>query len=83
MGGTDEDLIRLIHEARKVNAKGVILFDYAHLNNKYINTLSRSVFASQSPFKNNFRIGQPQAAAANTRKKGLVDFRERLKSSVL
>ena len=60
MGGTDEDLIRLIHEARKVNAKGVILFDYAHLNNKYINTLSRSVFASQSPFKPNFRIGQPQ-----------------------
>ena len=60
MGGTDEDLIRLIHEARKVNAKGVILFDYAHLNNKYINTLSRSVFAAQSPFKSNFKIGQPQ-----------------------
>lgn len=49
MGGSDEDLIRQIHEARKVNAKGVILFDYAHLNNKYINTLSKSVFASRSP----------------------------------
>jgi uncharacterized lipoprotein YddW (UPF0748 family) len=46
MGGSDEDLIRQIHEARKVNAKGVILFDYAHLNNRYINTLSKSVFAS-------------------------------------
>lgn len=70
MGGTDEDLIRLIHEARKVNAKGVILFDYAHLNNKYINTLSRSVFASQSPFKNNFRIGQPQPQLQTQERKG-------------
>lgn len=51
MGGSDEDLIRQIHEARKVNANGVILFDYAHLNNKYVNTLSKSVFASRSPIK--------------------------------
>ena len=58
MGGTDEDLIRLIHEARKVNANGVILFDYAHLNNKYINTLSRSVFAAHSPIRR--QISQPQ-----------------------
>lgn len=56
MGGSDEDLIRQIHEARKLNAKGVILFDYAHLNNKYINTLSKSVFASHSPIKQS----QPQ-----------------------
>lgn len=53
MGGSDEDLIRQIHEARKVNANGVILFDYAHLNNKYINTLSKSVFASHSPIRQN------------------------------
>ena len=53
MGGSDEDLIRQIHEARKVNANGVILFDYAHLNNKYINTLSKSVFAPHSPIKQN------------------------------
>lgn len=53
MGGSEEDLIRQIHEARKVNANGVILFDYAHLNNKYINTLSKSVFASHSPIKQN------------------------------
>ena len=51
MGGSDEDLIRQIHEARKLNAKGVILFDYAHLNNKYINTLSTSVFSQHSPIK--------------------------------
>ncbi len=76
MGGTDEDLIRLIHEARKVNAKGVILFDYAHLNNKNINTLSRSVFASQSPFKNNFRIGQPQPQLQKQERKGWWIFKK-------
>ena len=54
MGGSDEDLIRQIHEARKVDAKGVIIFDYAHLSNKYINTLSTSVFASHSPIKQNY-----------------------------
>lgn len=57
MGGSDEDLIRQIHEARKVNANGVILFDYAHLNNKYINTLSKSVFGS--PIKN-YRTPTPE-----------------------
>lgn len=67
MGGTDEDLIRLIHEARKVNAKGVILFDYAHLNNKYINTLSKSVFAARSPIRK--QISQPQQIQQQKNKK--------------
>lgn len=60
MGGSDEDLIRQIHEARKLNAKGVILFDYAHLNNKYINTLSTSVFAPNAPIKSQQIIAQPK-----------------------
>ncbi len=45
MNGSEEDLIRQIHEARKLNTKGVIIFDYAHLNDKYISALSSSVFA--------------------------------------
>lgn len=45
MDGASEDLIRQIHEARKVGAKGIILFDYAHLKEKYVDTLSESVFA--------------------------------------
>ncbi len=49
MNGSEEDLIRLIHEARQVNAKGVILFDYAHLDDKYVKTLSKSVFAPITP----------------------------------
>lgn len=44
MGGSNEDLLRQIHEARKLDAKGVIVFDYAHFNNNYANALSESVF---------------------------------------
>lgn len=44
MGGSNEDLLRQIHEARKLKTKGVILFDYAHLNDRYIRTLTASVF---------------------------------------
>lgn len=44
MDGAREDLLRQIHEARKVGAKGIILFDYAHLKDKYAETLTESVF---------------------------------------
>lgn len=48
MGGSEEDLIRQIHETRKANANGVILFDYAHLSPKYVSALSKRVFAASS-----------------------------------
>lgn len=44
MGGSEEDLIRQIHETRKLNVNGVILFDYAHLGEKYVKALSTRVF---------------------------------------
>ncbi len=44
MNGASEDLLRQIHESRKLCAKGVIMFDYAHLNDKYAATLTSSVF---------------------------------------
>lgn len=46
MGGQPNDLLRQIHANRKLNNEGVILFDYAHLNDKYINTLTTSAFNS-------------------------------------
>lgn len=76
MGGTDEDLIRLIHEARKVNAKGVILFDYAHLNNKYINTLSKSVFAQRSPIRKPLYQPEPQKQPQKQDTKGWWIFKK-------
>ena len=54
MGGSEEDLIREIHETRKLNINGVILFDYAHLDDRYIKTLARRVFDdSKDVAKNN------------------------------
>lgn len=44
MNGTTEDLLRQIHESRKDKADGVIIFDYSHLKDKYIDTLTTSVF---------------------------------------
>lgn len=44
MDGSNEDLLRQIHSARKLKTNGVIIFDYAHLSNKYVETLTASVF---------------------------------------
>lgn len=44
MGGSNEDLVRQIHETRKLKANGVILFDYAHTTGKYADMLSHSAF---------------------------------------
>lgn len=49
MGGSEEDLIREIHETRKLDINGVILFDFAHLDDKYINTIATRVFKSVRP----------------------------------
>ena len=61
MGGSEEDLIRQIHETRKVNVNGVSLFDYAHLTQKYINALSTRVFSSNNKV-------DTDAAKSNTKK---------------
>ena len=52
MGGSEEDLIRQIHETRKLNVNGVILFDFAHLSEKYVNALSARVFANNQKHNN-------------------------------
>lgn len=44
MGGSKEDLIRQIHETRKLKSNGVILFDYAHTKGVYAETLSDGAF---------------------------------------
>lgn len=40
IGGSPDDLIRQIHESRKLNISGVVLFDYAHITNRYTEALS-------------------------------------------
>lgn len=40
IGGSPDDLIRQIHESRKLNINGVILFDYAHISTRYTDVLT-------------------------------------------
>lgn len=47
MDGSNDDLLKQIHEARKADAKGIILFDYAHMKDKYVKALTASVFEPQ------------------------------------
>lgn len=43
MNGSQSDLIRQIHELRKLNLDGFSVFDYAHFSDEYITTLKQSV----------------------------------------
>ena len=40
IGGSSDDLIRQLHTAKKMNLGGVVIFDYAHITNKYYNTMT-------------------------------------------
>lgn len=55
MNGASEDLIRQIHEARKLDTKGVIIFDYAHFSDKYMSVLSESVFKPGETIEQNLQ----------------------------
>ena len=54
MGGASEDLIRQIYETRKLEANGVILFDWAHTTPTYTTTLMASAFNNLKPQKPQF-----------------------------
>lgn len=49
MGGAPEDLIRQIYQTRRLNANGVILFDWAHTGAQYTSTLMASTFKETVP----------------------------------
>lgn len=51
MGGASEDLVRQIYQTRKMNANGVILFDYAHTTPVYTTTLMAGAFNNAKPTK--------------------------------
>lgn len=44
MGGDAEDLLFQLHKIREVNSKGAVIFDYAHLHDKYINAVTVRIF---------------------------------------
>ena len=43
-----EDLLKQIHIIRKLGLSGIILFDWAHLNEKYLEAIKTSAFKAQS-----------------------------------
>ena len=43
MNGSESDLIRQIHEIRKLNIDGFSIFDYAHFQDKYMNALKECI----------------------------------------
>lgn len=43
MNGSNSDLIKQIHAVRRYALNGMILFDYAHLNENYVNMLTESI----------------------------------------
>ena len=44
MNGSTSDLMKQIHAARRYCLNGLIIFDYAHLGESYLDTLTESVF---------------------------------------
>ena len=44
MKGSNSDLIKQIHASRKCCLNGLIIFDYAHLSDDYVEALTESVF---------------------------------------
>ena len=69
MNGSSADLMKQIHAARKYCLNGLIIFDYAHLTDYYVDTLTESVF---KPNKKEVVItdtARPQQAKYNTRSK--------------
>lgn len=69
MDGSSEDLIRQIHEARKIGAKGIILFDYAHLKEKYVDTLTDSVFDANQLKPQSLQCNTPEGKNVRPKRK--------------
>lgn len=44
MNGSNADLMKQIHAARRYALNGLIIFDYAHLSDNYVEALTQSVF---------------------------------------
>ena len=44
MNGSTDDLLKQIHETRKLDSTGFVLFDYAHFDNKYVDVLMAGAF---------------------------------------
>lgn len=67
IGGSPDDLIRQIHESRKLNISGVVLFDYAHITTRYTDALSM-FFRPKDVMTPNFAFKKDNEAQDSTKK---------------
>ena len=67
IGGSPDDLIRQLHEARKLDIGGVIMFDYAHISNRYLDSLAM-FFRPKEALEQNKLLASP-ANDSNSSKK--------------
>ena len=56
LNGSESDLVRQIHEARKLKIDGFSIFDYAHFKDCYITTLKESISTKPQQTKKKKRI---------------------------
>lgn len=49
MNGNPDDLLRQLHETRKLKTAGIVLFDFAHLDTKYTDVLLTNAFTPSTP----------------------------------
>ena len=48
MGGSTDDLLRQVHETRKLAMNGFVVFDYAHFDDKYVDVLKAGAFKEEN-----------------------------------
>ncbi len=69
MNGNPDDLLRQLHETRKLKLGGVVLFDFAHLDTKYTDVLLTNAFTPSTPSQTTLsKTSQPQEKPKKERK---------------
>ena len=80
MNGKPDDLLRQLHESRKLKTSGIVLFDFAHLDEKYTDVLLTNAFTPSTPSQTT--LSQESTAAkqaAKEKKKKFLWFKRKNK----
>ena len=72
MNGSETDLLKQIHAARRYCLDGLILFDYAHTGEKYTSVLTESVFKTykKEPIEQRIEQKENEQQATGKKKRG-------------
>ena len=76
MNGKPDDLLRQLHESRKLKTSGIVLFDFAHLDEKYTDVLLTNAFTPSTPSQTTLST-QSTAAKQEKKKKRFWFFKKK------